>query len=138
MRLLHMTPFSVALLLTAPASAQHPVPPPPPPEYDPIPGPFAVRVDTAGSMEDAGVLDTAIASWAGPTLSAFSLCTQQGGRDIDAGVTLQALWEVARGLRARGAAIVVMEPGHHCRTPPIANEQDRFYVEVRGMIRVLR
>ena len=89
-------------------------------------------------MTDVGVLDTAIASWAGPRLSAFTLCVQPGDDPIDPAVIWDALDEVARGLTARGAAIVVIEPGHLCRTPPVASLQRGRYVEVRGVIRAPR
>ncbi len=130
-------PLSVMLMLmlAGPTLAQHPVPPPPLPEYDPVPGPFGVLVDPTGAIEDAGVLDNAVAGWTGPALSAFSLCIQRGDGDADASRIWQAFREVAHALTARGAAIVVIESGPLCRTPPFASWRNRFYVEVRGVIR---
>lgn len=130
--------IAATLAMAVPAAAQQRPPPPHPPmvSYDPIPGPYAVFVDGAGAIFDPGVLDRAVAGWAGPTLSAFHLCVQPGDTVIDRRAAWQALRTVALGLHSRGAAVAVIEPDHWCRSARIDGGRGYAYVEVRGMVRV--
>lgn len=120
----------------APAAAQQ-VPPPPPPAhiYDPVPGPYYVFLDAGGGIVDPGVLDNAAAGWAGPALSAFSLCIHPGKVPPGNAVSFDALRRVASELHRRGAEIVLIEPAYRCPGPPIPKLAAFTFVEVRGLVR---
>jgi len=113
----------------------HQVPPPPRPTSDPMPGPFLGIVDEQGALRDVGVAANATRSWAGPKLSAFSLCFQPASQPIDWTLALNALSNVSRELKAQGAAIVVFEAIRVCASPPALAIGGRPHVEIRGVIR---
>lgn len=48
---------------------------------------------------------------------------------------MNALDHAARALDARGAAIVVIEPGRVCATPPNASMAGKPHVEIKGVLR---
>ena len=113
------------------------VPPPPEPTYDPVPGPYLGSVDEQGSLEDVGVAANAIRSWSGPKLSAFSLCFQPASKPVHWTLALAALRNVSDALKARGAAVVVIEPARLCSSPASPSMRGRPHVEIRGVLRSL-
>lgn len=128
--------LAIVLLGAVPAAAQQ-VPPPHPPMniYDPVPGPYYVFLDEKGGIVDLGVLDNAAAGWAGPALSAFSLCIHPGRVPPSDDIFFIALRRVASELQRRGAEIVLIEPAYRCPGPPVPKLAAYTVVEIRGLIR---
>lgn len=123
------------------SDARTPVPqsrsvvPPPPDIYDPFPGPFLSSVDEYGSIKDVGVVGNAIRSWAGPKLSAFSVCFQPVSKAAGRSIAFTALKQVSDELKKRGAAVVVITGPLFCPSPPAASMAGKPYVEITGVIR---
>lgn len=125
-----------ALISAAALAMQtHSIPPPPPPEYHPLPGPYVVRIDDDGTPTDFSVLDNAINRWTGPKYSAFLLCFQPGRGPSFPDAAFKSISAVSRGLKARGAAMVVVSPERRCRTAPYDNLADVAYLEILGVLR---
>lgn len=114
------------------AQMRHEVPPAPAPTYDPQPGPFLAVVNEQGALEDVGAIANATRSWAGPTLSAFSLCFHPASKPLNWTLASSALRNVARDLRAQGAAIIIVDAVRLCTSP---SKMSRSYVEITGVIR---
>lgn len=129
--------LSITGLKARPATAQsrQEAPPPPKPVYDPVPGPFSGIVDEHGALEDVGVAANAIRSWAGPRLSAFTLCFQPASEPIDWTRALSALSNVSRELKARGASVVVIDAMRICVSPSKPPITGKSSVEIKGVIR---
>lgn len=86
-------------------------------------------------MEDVGVADNAIRSWSGPKLSAFYLCFQPAPKSVNWTLAFAALRNVSDELKARGAAVVVIEAERLCASPAKPFMRGRPHVEIRGVIR---
>ncbi|WP_156340200.1 hypothetical protein [Sphingomonas sp. Leaf17] len=111
------------------------VPVAPPPIYDPMPGPFLAIVDSAGKPMDPGVMANAVESWSGPKLAIFLLCFQPARGASARAIGWNALDNVSRVLKAKGAATVLVLSGGACATPPSISVAGKPHVEILGVVR---
>lgn len=127
--------LAMVLLAHLPVAAQQIPPAPPENHYDPIPGPYFVgpaEIETASGSE---LLDRIVEGWAGPRLSAFSLCVHPGTTPPGNDASWIVLNRVATELHRRGAEIVLIEPFYRCPGPPTPKLDDHTVIEIRGLLR---
>ena len=122
----------------ADAAVQQKTPPPPPPPvqiYYPQSGPFIVRVDSDGHIQEGqnGVVANAVRMWSGDYLQAFVICFRSSETTMPYDASESAITTVARALKAHGARIVVTPNGGRCGSA----YQPRWtgaYVEIEGVV----
>lgn len=122
----------------AEASVQQKTEPPPPPSvqiYDPQSGPFIVRLDSNGQIQEGqdGVIANALRMWSGDHLQAFVICFRSAKTTMSYSASEKAITTVARALKAKGARIVVTPNGGGCGSA----YQPRWtgaYVEIEGVV----
>ena len=114
-----------------------PPPPPPPAIYDPVAGPFIVRLNEKEEIggDQYGVIANAMRNWSGPTLQAFTICFRSSNEHVDWTAVFKALKIVSRELKARGAQIVVMPSGGLCAPSSPRPNWKGPYVEIMGVVR---
>ena len=118
------------------AKGTSPPPPPPPPViYDPQPGPFIVRLDDAGRLDENQyrVIANAVRNWSGSSLQAFSICFHQGVHPIDWRSASNAMDVVTRELKAQQARVIVSPSGASCGSASVSVVPGS-YVEIIGVV----
>lgn len=118
------------------------LPPPrpvlPPTVYDPQPGPFIVRLDHYGRIDNGqeGVIANAVRSWSGNGLQAFQICLRSEHDAMSPKNASSALSAVAHGLRQSEAKIVVMPSGGLCGSSAPVSTRGGSYIVIMGVVSV--
>lgn|GEM_PF-4864550 len=125
-----------AAALAQPRAATH-SPDSPPPIIDPLPGPFIVGFDVEGTLNETaeGIIANAARSWMVDGLDSYSICYQPGADERAQQSGFTALQNVARRLKAHGAATVVMVSSQ-CPAGWSVQNAPRPYVYIMGAVRL--